>query len=481
MRVFLIIIIFFNLILTGKSFAKTGTPVSLLALNKKMVVGETIKWEAPDYSRQENRLGYQEEDFSPSPDFERQFGFWKDIYSKYDSNIGVIHDSEHIDLIYEVLKFPSLTKDAELNRKIRKERSSMVKEAKKRARSLLDQLQKHQDQKRSAAMLDGELLRVWNFFAKEKGRHKFRQAKSRNRLRMQLGQKDQFLLSIYYSGRYLKRIEKIFEEFNLPKELTRLPIVESSFNILARSKVGASGIWQFMRSAAKPYLEINQVVDERNAPLKASRAAAKVLRNNYRMLQNWPMAITAYNYGPSGLRRLARRYKTNNLAEIIEKEEKSRFGFASRNFYTSFLAAVHVEKNADRYFDQPLRAKKLEFDAFQLDRPIKWSSLVQWFGDQMLAQIYNPSFSYRVRRGWVAIPEGLEVNIMSEKLESFRSFVARLPKPKEMRKYKIRRGDTLSVIARKFGVSMRRLKKINGLVSAHRIKHGQTLYIPNSL
>src|SRR5690606_33234587 len=143
--------------------------------------------------------------------------------------------------------------------------------------------------------------------------------------------------------------------------LSRVPLVESSFNVKARSRVGASGIWQFMRYTGRRLLRINYAVDERNDPITATHAAARFLRMNYDILKKWPLAITAYNHGAAGVRRMVERYKTDDIVELAD-ERHGRFKFASANFYATFLAALEVEKNADRYFgkvtwDIPLESK----------------------------------------------------------------------------------------------------------------------------
>ena len=139
-------------------------------------------------------------------------------------------------------------------------------------------------------------------------KNKFKIASERNRLRMQLGQKDRFVLGIFFSGRYIREMEKIFREEKVPIELTRLPFVESSFNLYAYSKVGASGIWQFMRSTGRLFhLRIDNICDLRNDPLAATRAAARLLRMNYEMLKSWPLALTAYNHGPRGVSSIVKK------------------------------------------------------------------------------------------------------------------------------------------------------------------------------
>src|SRR5690606_13621005 len=153
---------------------------------------------------------------------------------------------------------------------------------------------------------------------------------------------------------------RIFREYQMPVELTRLPLVESSFNFKARSKAGASGIWQFMPATGRAFLRIDASVDERNEPIRATEAAARMLRKNYNMLGNWPLAVMAYNHGAYGLRRLVNKFKTNNLVELLDVR-RGRFGFASASFYASFLAALEAEKRADHFFGKVFRAQPLEY------------------------------------------------------------------------------------------------------------------------
>jgi len=155
-------------------------------------------------------------------------------------------------------------------------------------------------------------------------------------------------------------------------ELTRLAFVESSFNIMARSKVGASGIWQIMPYTARPYKMISTSVDKRNHPLEATKFAAKLLRDNYNMLESWPLAVTGYNHGPTGVKKMTKAYKTRDIATLIENVESRRsFGFASRNFYACFLAALEVERKANIYFDSVAWSKPLESQDLKLPKTVK--------------------------------------------------------------------------------------------------------------
>jgi membrane-bound lytic murein transglycosylase D len=127
-----------------------------------------------------------------------------------------------------------------------------------------------------------------------------------------------FADAIRVSRHYLKAMEVIFRREGVPVELTRLPFIESSFDVQAYSKVGAAGIWQFMPSTGRLYnLRINPAFDERRDPLMASEAAARFLKANYEKLGSWPLAITAYNYGPAGLATAVNTLNTADIATII--------------------------------------------------------------------------------------------------------------------------------------------------------------------
>lgn len=345
------------------------------------------KWSAPNYEKQEGALGWTPETFSPPKGMEERVQFWKDIYTKYGSDQGVLHDSKYVHLIYEDLDFKdiSLREDLTLKQK-EKMRRQRVDEAKK---AIVARLKKLSTLK-SADGLEGEDLRYWQMFTKVDEDKKFTEAGRKGRLRFQLGQKDQFARGIYQSGRYLRQMEEIFRQEGLPLELTRLPFVESSFNLRARSKVGASGIWQFMRSTARMYMRLDSSADERNDPLRATRAAARKMRQNFEMLKSWPLAVTAYNHGPAGVKRLTEKMGTTDIAELIDVR-KGRFGFASASFYASFLAAVDVEKNADKHFGllevmPELRGAEIKLGKSQFAR-----EFMKWFGNDMeLAKMLNP-------------------------------------------------------------------------------------------
>lgn len=336
----------------------------------------------------------------------------------------------------------------------------------------------------------GEELRYWKMFENINEKDKFVNASQKGRLRFQLGQKDRFIQGIYYSGRYLKEMEKIFAENNMPKELTRLPFVESSFNIRARSKVGASGVWQFMRGTGKHYMKVNATIDERNDPIIAAHAAAKLMKQNYNVLQAWPLAVTAYNYGAAGMKRISDKAGTKDLAAIYGTNPTSRFGFASESFYTSYLAALEVEKNAEKYFGKNLKwADEVPYYEVKIQRPISFRELKAFHNDKEEDIInLNPHFSQTITRGAVKIPVGTKVRVPAQQEAAFADYLAKPPVravvEKEMTgsgstvSYKVAQGDTLYDISKQFQISVDKIIQANQDINPSALRPGQVIEIP---
>ena len=455
------------------------TPVELSPLDGAQSGEGERPWMPPKYSAQENSLGYVSGAFSIPPGMEERVSFWIDIYSKFTTHQGLLHDSRYVNVVYETVDFSDIQTREDLSpRQKTKARRKRVKEAKKNIKARLLRLNKLT----SPAGLEGEDLRYWYMFSKIEEKGRFKDATKRNRLRFQLGQKDRFLQGIRFSGRYIQQMESIFRGHGLPVELTRIPFVESSFNLKARSRVGASGIWQFMRYTGRQYLKINWSVDERNDPIVATEAAARMLKGNFEMLGSWPLAVTGYNHGPSGMRRLVRREKTSDLVELLDVR-KGRFGFASANFFASFLAALEVEKNAKRYFDKPMWMAEHQRESIKLEKNINHSSLLSLFGGNLEeAKFYNPHIHAYVWRGWRVVRKKSRVFVPVGQKEKVIATIKALKNQRPTRmageKYRVQRGDTLSDIAQRFGVSVRSIINANEISNPRGLRAGQKITIP---
>ena len=196
--------------------------------------------------------------------------------------------------------------------------------------------------------MNNEEERILKLFPEGTSNAEFRAAAGR--LRFQLGQSDRFRAGLIRSGTWKPYIHDVLAKRGLPLELAALPHVESSFDPTGYSKVGAAGMWQFMRSTGVRYMRIDHIVDERRDPFFSTDAAARLLADNYSVIQSWPLALTAYNHGLAGMRRAVQQQKTTDIATIVAKYQSRSFGFASRNFYTAFLAALEIDSNPERYF-----------------------------------------------------------------------------------------------------------------------------------
>ena len=180
-------------------------------------------------------------------------------------------------------------------------------------------------------------------------------------MRFQLGQSDRFREGLVRSGLWQAHIEQTLADLGLPPELGVLPHVESSFNAAAYSKAGAAGMWQFMRSTGRRYMRIDSAVDDRMDPFRSTEAAAQLLSFNYRLLGTWPLALTAYNHGAEGMRRAKEQVGTDDIVMVVRNYHSPSFGFASRNYYVSFLAALTVDKNPEKYFGPIKREPEAKF------------------------------------------------------------------------------------------------------------------------
>ncbi len=406
------------------------------------------------------------EDFPRYPEIEKNIHFWEDIYSRYSTSQGVVHDSDDLSIIYEVIPIFNhrLPGASRINRPV-------FKGIKHKYSRILQQLAKgippqSREEKRVAAL-----------FGKSSRERLKRAAES---VRVQIGQKDRFLEGVIRSGAYIGTIRRIFKKYGLPQDLAYLPHVESSFNLKAYSKFGASGIWQFTRSTGKQYLTINYEVDERQDPILASEAAARFLKDNYNLLGSWPLAITAYNYGPAGMLRAKKAHLS--YENIFSNYEQGYFKFASRNFYSEFLAAVQVarklEKSPSLTFDKPEKTLRITLPAY-----ISASALCRHLKISMdTLKRSNPALRQSVLEGKKYIPRGYTLKIPFHTRQ--KALLSAIPgnlyhsKQKPTQFYRVRAGDTAGQIARNHHVSLRSLRRANNLSKNAVIFVGQNLRIP---
>jgi len=347
----------------------------------------------------------------PNTGLEDRIEFWKKVYTQYGQDDVIIHDRIRVNLIYDVA--------------VRGEHASKVDAVEEALREIRANLETPEELSATAKPIR-DLLVANNIPLTAATLSDLRE-----NVHTQIGIKERFREGVVRSGRYIDAFREIFSSQGLPAEIALLPLVESSFENRALSNAGAAGIWQFTRGTGRIYLTVSRRIDERLDPSKATRAAARLLRDNYSALGSWPLAITAYNHGRGGMLRAQSEVGSSDITKVIDEYKGPLFGYASMNFYSEFLAAVEVYNNYEQYFGQ-----------LALDQPT------------------------------------------SKMTAPARAVAAAAPAPKKAQpvktaaadKYKVRRGDTLFEIAQRFGTTVRELMDTNNLRNSV-IHAGQILLV----
>src|SRR5258708_13583028 len=241
-----------------------------------------------------------------------------------------------------------------------------------------------------------------------------------------------------------------------------------------------------MPTTARRYMRVDSIVDERLDPYSATEAAANLMLYNYRLLGTWPLAVAAYNHGPGGLRRAQDELGTSDIAVIVKRYQGSTFGFASRNSYVAFLAAVEVDRNAGKYFGPITRLPDTESTPVELPDYISVDALAKAFNVNMGAlRVLNPALRPPIWNGSRLVPRGYKLRLpgtppQSEidagwaRLASNQRYLAQ----KNDGSHRLRRGETLAGVAAASGVSLSRLLAVNGWTSAHVVARSDAVRIP---
>ncbi len=413
------------------------------------------------------KYSYASNDVFPTPDILRdRVAFWKKIYTEFSLHDGVIHDRDYPVIIYKKI-FGDVS-------------TSNVKRQKERIIASLNTINTQPQSSWTKDELD-----IAEMFQQNGLTDKM--ADAAERIRFQQGQADRFKQGLVRSGSYLDTIRTILRQHGVPERLAYLPHVESSFNTAAYSKVGAAGLWQFMRGTGKTYgMKINYTIDERRDPVIATHGAARYLSNAYRELQAWPLAITSYNHGINGMKRAVNATGSRDLGYIIKNYESKSFKFASSNFYSCFLAASEIAENHLTYFPNLKLASKIEYTDFTLTHYIRPDILCKYLNissDQLV--ILNPAIRPAVFEQKNKLPAGFRIHIPSAiSGNAIATALAAIPdslksnEPEKSKYYKVNRGDNLISIASRLGVSVQELANENHIGRKNHLMIGQLLRVP---
>ena len=284
--------------------------------------------------------------------------------------------------------------------------------------------------------------------------------------------------SLERSGKYETLFKRILREEGVPEELFYLPIVESGYKTFALSRAKAKGIWQFMRGTARlEGLTVDWWVDERCDPELSTRAAARHLKRLHDHFDDWYLALAAYNAGQGKISRSIRKVNSRDFWKIASKRWVLRR--ETKNYVPAFLAAVVIARDPERYgfdnlqFDEPLEYDTAKIDsctdlrvvARLCDTTVRNIQDLNPHMRRLTTPVTNNSFSIRVPVG---------------KQQQFQTQFAALPADQRvtLRYHRIREGETLSQIARKYQTSVSAISKANRIRNARLIRAGKTLVIP---
>lgn len=407
----------------------------------------------------------------PSPSaIQENVKFWRDVFAHYKITDVVFHDEVHLDRRYAVLRLGEPWKGTRLQKK-------RIRSYKEKIRTVLMALA--EDRVPPPEPLSSRVRKIFS------GRPRAELWDAIYQIRAQPGLKERFQKGYIRSGRYLSHFRQIFRMRGLPEDLIFIPHVESGFRSQISSHAGALGLWQFTRRTARRFVRVDGTVDARRDPFFAAEAAARLLAQNYQKLKSWPLAITAYNHGAMGIHRAVLQLGSRSIGLIVNKYKGRTFGFASRNFYAEFLAAVHVHKNAQKYYGALQMDPPMLFDEFNLPNHIRLEVLARKIGIniQILRRL-NPALLRPVLWGRRNVPRGYLLRIpLGEKSRVLKAYYRNISSVRAANVddglgwILVRSGDTLGGIAHRHHVPIKKLMAENSLKKSM-IRAGDWLKLP---
>ncbi len=282
-----------------------------------------------------------------------------------------------------------------------------------------------------------------------------------------------------HAGPYLPHIREILREEGVPEDLALLPLIESGFNVNARSPKKAMGLWQFMASTGALYgLKVNKWVDERKDPIKSTRAAARHLRDLHNEFGTWPLALASYNAGSGKVRRAL---ATTGASTFWEMGQSRALKAETRNYVPKFMAALIIAKNPDAFGFILPEDPAIEYDVIELPggmdlrtvsklANINYSSL-RGLNPGLKGYVTPFGEPYYVLR----LPEGAGATLLEnfDKLSPSEKMV--------YREHRIRQGDTVYEIAKRYGTNVSLIQQINNLNKRYKIVPGDSILVPSNL
>jgi membrane-bound lytic murein transglycosylase D len=280
------------------------------------------------------------------------------------------------------------------------------------------------------------------------------------------------------SGRYRPAIVKALKESGLPTELSWLPLIESSFKVNALSRARALGLWQFIPSTGYKFgLNRNKFVDERMDPAKATEAAIKYLKELHQLFGDWSTVLAAYNCGEGRVLKVIRSQNINYLDNFWDLYQ--RLPRETARYVPRFLATLHIIKNLDAYgLDQITVDLPLDYETVKINKQVHLTNIAKSIGaDRRVLKELNPELRYQIVPG-----ENYQLKIPPGNSETLVAKIDQLPVSHPPQRafvyHRVRNGETLSIIARKYRTSVKSIMRANNLRRSNFIVAGKRLKIP---
>lgn len=282
---------------------------------------------------------------------------------------------------------------------------------------------------------------------------------------------------------YRLYVRKALQNRNMPSYLEYLPIVESNYKTTAKSKSGALGMWQFMANSVKPFLILDDFIDERLDPWKSTEAALSKLTDNYNYFGDWLLAIAAYNCGAGAMQKAIIKSGSRDFWYLAENNYISK---QTAQYIPKLLAIADIAENSDFYdVDLPSHEEEFEllynekngiFDYISVDKAYSLDQLaLELRLEKSTIKHLNPSFvrgiTHPAKTSQIRLPLGME--------ESAKSALKKLTPIEYPFKYKVVSGDSLWAISRKYNVSIQSICELNDIKENDILKIGKILYIPS--
>lgn len=399
--------------------------------------------------------------------FAERVDFWKRIYSQYSENEVVFFNANNLSEIVYTAALP-MGLDRETKRQLL---SEIAKDVSRSLELLADPKMLH------AEALRGITRRVYI--------NTYDMNLEKIKLRYQTGLRERFMEGYELSGIYDDEIKDKLEAEGMPEALMAIAFVESLFYVPARSRMGAAGLWQFLRGTAKEFMHVNYLVDERFDPMVATDAAIDYLKDAYGRFNSWPLAITSYNYGRWGMQKAIDKMGTSDLETIIAEYEHPRFGFAAQNYYAEVLAALEVYRNAETLFHESTPLPDWEYEWVAVPHAVYLKDLAKVGAvNKSWLLKHNPALTTRVRQSRESIPPQFQMRIPKGTKQTFLKKLKHISKRDKYRamrhiraKHRANGREDVRAIATKYDIDYSKLAKRLGRPVTFKPKKGTVIIL----